>query len=260
MEFIDMNNLRERLPHLKQQFQAQKPFRFVMFDHFFKAEKAEQILREYPVPNNDTWNGTTYIDQKNKFVKNNFQFLPLFQQVFNELNAPEFLAWLEELTNIEEPLLADPSLFGAGLHQSMNGAFLNVHVDYNIHPETKFHRRLNVLVYMNPNWKEEYNGHIELWDLTGKARQQLGRFSPGFNRCVIFETNEISFHGHPKKLNTPEGVSRKSLATYYYTKNRPTHETAAEHNTIFVNLEGLPGRVKQLSSGVKAFLERINKK
>jgi hypothetical protein len=139
---------------------------------------------------------------------------------------------LEELTQIEEPLLADPSLFGAGLHQSMNGAFLNVHVDYNIHPETKFHRRLNVLVYMNPNWKEEYEGHIELWDLTGKERKQLGRFSPDFNRCVIFETNEISFHGHPKKLNTPEGVSRKSLATYYYTKNRPAHEACcrAQHD------------------------------
>jgi len=259
MEFIDLDNLRERLPQLKQQFQQQKPFRFVMFDHFFIPRKAEEILREYPVPDNDTWNGTTYIDQKNKFQKRDFENLPFFQNIFDELNAPLFIAWLQELTAIEEPLLADPTLFGAGLHQSVNGAFLNVHVDYNIHPETKFHRRLNVLVYMNPDWKDEYNGHIELWDLTGNERKQLCRFSPDFNRCVIFETNEISFHGHPKKLNTPKGVSRKSLATYYYTKTRPANEIAAEHNTIFVNLEGLSGRAKQFSSGVKAFLERINK-
>jgi Rps23 Pro-64 3,4-dihydroxylase Tpa1-like proline 4-hydroxylase len=161
---------------------------------------------------------------------------------------------------METELLADKELFGGGLHQSVAGAFLNVHVDYNIHPTTKFHRRLNVLVYMNKDWKDEYEGHLELWDLTEGKQHLLDKFAPTFNRCVIFETNEISFHGHPKQLKTPRGLTRKSIATYYYTKTRPETEIAESHNTIYVNTEGVSGQVKRFNSGVKAFLERINKK
>ena len=133
-------------------------------------------------------------------------------------------------------------------------------MDYNIHPKTKFHRRLNVLVYMNKDWKEEYEGHLELWDLSNGKKELLGKYAPTFNRCVIFETNEISFHGHPKQLKTPDNINRKSIATYYYTKSRPESEIAGDHNTIYVNTEGPKGQVKRFASGVRAFLERINKK
>ena len=150
-------------------------------------------------------------------------------------------------------------MFGGGLHQSIKGAYLNVHVDYNIHPTTQFHRRLNVIIYMNKDWKDEYEGHLELWDLTENKQELIGKFAPAYNRCVIFETNEISFHGHPKPLNAPNGINRKSIATYYYTETRSENEIAEKHNTIYVNTEGLNGSVKRLSSGVKAFLERINK-
>jgi Rps23 Pro-64 3,4-dihydroxylase Tpa1-like proline 4-hydroxylase len=117
-----------------------------------------------------------------------------------------------------------------------------------------------VIVYLNKDWKDEYEGHLELWDLTQGMQKLIGRFAPTFNRCVIFETNEISFHGHPKQLNTPVGVNRKSIATYYYTKTRPESEVASEHNTIYVNTEGISGQVKRLSSGAKALLERVNRK
>ena len=145
----------------------------------------------------------------------------------------------------------------AGLHQSVAGAFLNVHVDYNYHPKTKYHRRLNVLVYMNKDWKDKYEGHLELWDTTDGKRERISRIAPEFNRCVIFETNEISYHGHPKALKTPPDVNRKSLATYYYTKTRPEHEIALDHNTVHMNTEGAAGQIKRLQSGVKAFFERI---
>ena len=111
---------------------------------------------------------------------------------------------------------------------------------------------------MNKNWSDNYEGFLELWDLSGGKMDLIGKFAPLLNRCVIFETSEISFHGHPKPLNTPEGVSRKSIATYYYTKDRPENEIAAEHNTIYVNTEGAVGSIKRFNSGVKALLERIN--
>lgn len=87
----------------------------------------------------------------------------------------------------------------------------------------------------------------------------LDKIAPVFNRCAMFETNEISFHGHPKPLNTPEEINRKSIAVYYYTKNRDAKDIAKEHNTIYVNTEGASGEVKKLVSGVKAFFERLKK-
>ena len=260
MEFIDLKELNQRLPDIKKKYQTKKPFRYVMFDDFFSKDIAEKIHDAFPPVEVGTWDGTTYIDQKNKFQQTSFESNSIMHQVFQELNAQPFLDWLQELSMIEDDILGDDELFGGGLHQSVNGAFLNVHVDYNIHPKTKFHRRLNVLVYMNKDWKDEYEGHLELWNLTDGKKEQIGRYAPKFNRCIIFETNEISFHGHPKPLNTPKGLTRKSLATYYYTKNRPTAELVEEHNTIYVNTEGISGQVKRFSSGVKAFLERINKK
>lgn len=260
MKYIDLETLKERLPEIKAQFNAGKPFRYVMFDDFFPEDIANKILDSYPVIEKGKWDGTTYVDQKNKFQKTVFDEGSVMDEVFKEFNSPEFLAWLDELAEFEEPLMGDPDLFGGGLHQSINGAFLNVHVDYNIHPKTKYHRRMNVLVYMNKDWKEEYEGHLEIWDLTDNKKELLGKYAPSFNRCVIFETNEISFHGHPKALKTPEGVNRKSLATYFYTKNRPTEEAVEEHNTIYVNTEGVSGQIKRFNSGVKALLERINKR
>jgi len=260
MEFIDLENLNRRLSQIKQDFQSKKPFHYVVFEDFFRAEKAEEIYGSYPAITNDgEWDGTTYVDQKNKFQKTKFETESTFDRVFKELNSSEFLQWVEQVTEIKD-IIADDDLFGGGLHQSIKGAFLNVHIDYNLHPETRFHRRLNVLVYMNKDWKDEYEGRLELWDLSNGNSNLLDKISPTFNRCVIFETNEVSFHGHPKPLNTPEGINRKSIATYYYTETRLDHEIAAEHNTLYVNTDGVKGQVKRFSSGVKAFLERVNKK
>ena len=259
MEFIDIASLEQRLNAIRADYQGKKPFRWVMFENFFKPGQADTLLANYPTIKDGVWDGTTYIDQKNKFAKTTFDKGSVLDRAFGELNSPEFLGWLERVTDIEE-LEGDPKLFGGGLHQSISGAFLNVHVDYNFHPDTRHHRRLNVLVYMNKDWKDEYEGLLELWDLSGGRKTLLSKVAPLFNRCVIFETNEISFHGHPKPLNTPEGVNRKSIATYYYTATRPEHEIAGEHNTVYVNTEGAGGQIKRFTSGVKALLERINRK
>ena len=260
MEFINLENLNDRLISIKSDYQSKKPFRYVMFENFFFQDKADLIYNNYPTIEVDKWDGKTYLDQKNKFQKTEFDKNSVMDKVFHELNSPEFLKWLQDVSEMEDELLGDADLFGGGLHQSITGAFLNVHVDYNIHPKTKFHRRLNVLVYMNKDWKEEYEGNLELWDLSQGNKTLLGKYAPTFNRCVIFETNEISYHGHPKPLNTPEGINRKSIATYYYTKSRTEHEIASDHNTIYINTEGVGGQVKRLTSGVKAFFERISKK
>ncbi|MBC8084820.1 MAG: 2OG-Fe(II) oxygenase [Hymenobacter sp.] len=255
-ELIDFERLEASLPQLREQWNTpQRPFRYLTYDGFFRAELAERILAAYPPVTRGQWDGTTYINQLNKFALT--QFGPeqqLLQQVFAELNGPRFLSQLEQLTSITG-LVGDEELFGGGLHQSVAGAFLDVHVDFNYHRTTKYHRRLNVIVYMNHDWQPDYNGYLELWDMT--AKEQLEAIAPTFNRCVIFETNEVSFHGHPKRLATPEGVTRKSLATYYYSATRPATEITGARNTLYVNTEGAGGVLKNLKSAFRAALERV---
>jgi Rps23 Pro-64 3,4-dihydroxylase Tpa1-like proline 4-hydroxylase len=259
MEFIDINFLQKEKENIKRDFNSKVPFRYTTFEGVFLADKADEILAQYPTITNGKWDGTTYVDQKNKFSKTTFDENSVLDRVFKELNSKEFLAYLEEVTGIQG-LEGDAQLFGGGLHQSIKGAFLNVHVDYNFHPETKYHRRLNVIVYMNKDWKDEYEGHLELWDLQDGKKQLIGKYAPTFNRCVIFETNEISFHGHPHELKAPEGINRKSLAVYYYTPTRPDGEIAHEHNTIYVNTTGANGQFKRFRSGLKALFERVTGK
>jgi Rps23 Pro-64 3,4-dihydroxylase Tpa1-like proline 4-hydroxylase len=257
MELINMERLNAEAGEIKIDYQSKKPYRYVVFENFFYPDKVETIHSEYPEIKGNTWDGIFYMDAINKFAKTQFEPGSVMAKVFSELNSKEFLMWLENITGIDD-ILGDSGLIGGGLHQSTNGAYLNVHVDFNIHHITKFHRRLNVLVYMNKDWKDEYEGHLELWDLTGGDDVLLNKVAPVINRCVIFETNEISFHGHPKPLNTPVGVNRKSIATYYYTESRPASEIAPDHSTIYVNTEGITGHARRLSTRVKIFLKKIN--
>lgn len=255
-EYIDIEKIKQNLDQHKKDWNSKKPFRYLSFENFFFNEKAELINNSYPNIDEGVWDNTTYINQKNKFQKSSFEKDSLFDKVFKELNHPEFLQILSEITGIYD-LIEDEELFGGGLHQSITGAFLDVHVDYNIHPKTKLHRMLNVLVYMNQEWKDEYEGHLELWDMDKNER--LERISPNFNRLAMFETNQISYHGHPHPLKSPKGISRKSIATYYYTKSRDEKDIADEHNTKYVNTTGSTGKLKNIKSGLKALIERIKK-
>jgi hypothetical protein len=120
------------------------------------------------------------------------------------------------------------------MHQTTAGGYLDVHADFNVHPRTKLLRRLNVLLYLNPGWRDDYGGELELWD-RGMTRCVV-RIAPLFNRCVVFTTSDESFHGHPHPLATPPGVTRKSLALYYYSLAPGARNSGRNqgHNTLFM--------------------------
>ncbi|MGH9902457.1 MAG: 2OG-Fe(II) oxygenase, partial [Pyrinomonadaceae bacterium] len=195
------------------------------------------------------------IHQRRKLTQRS-GFPPPIESFFALTAADDFRELIGQICGIPK-LIDDPELIGGGLHQILGGGFLDVHVDYNYHPKTKLHRRLNLLLYLNKEWRPEYHGHLELWDL--QARRQLESIAPEFNRVVIFETNEISYHGHPQPLNTPPHVTRKSLAIYYYTEARDDGVLAPDHNTLYRQTTGLPGVVKTLASGTRAVQERLSR-
>lgn len=134
------------------------------------------------------------------------------------LNAPPFLRVLSEISGIED-LQPDPELRGGGIHAIGRGGYLKLHTDFNWHRGLAMYRRLNLLVYLNEDWQDAWNGNIELW--SADARERIFSLSPQLGHALLFETNDISYHGHPDALACPEGVFRKSIALYYYTPTRP---------------------------------------
>ena len=161
------------------------------------------------------------------------------QNILIALNSAPFLNFLEELTGIDG-IIPDPYYRGGGIHQIVKGGKLDVHIDFNKHTKLKLERRLNVLIYLNRDWKEEYGGHFEIWkghkDTNGNHVLDAceEKILPIFNRFAMFSTSEKSYHGHPEPLNCPDGWTRKSIATYYYTVERPEEEKVDPHSTTFI--------------------------
>jgi Rps23 Pro-64 3,4-dihydroxylase Tpa1-like proline 4-hydroxylase len=140
---------------------------------------------------------------------------PTLHGILYALNSSPVIRFLEQLTGIPG-LLPDPHFTGGGLHQVSPGGRLPVHADFNYMPEVGLYRRLNLLIFLNKDWKDEYGGHLELWD--AEMHACVTRILPVFNRCVIFATLATSFHGHPEPLACPPGNTRKAIALYYYTR------------------------------------------
>ncbi|MEE9394563.1 MAG: 2OG-Fe(II) oxygenase, partial [Planctomycetota bacterium] len=146
------------------------------------------------------------------------------------MNSPIMLLFLEELTGIPN-LISDPYFGGGGPHRIEKGGFLKVHTDFNRHPKLRLYRRLNLLVYLNHDWPEEYGGHLELWDRD--LSNCTSRILPTFNRTVVFETSDHSWHGHPHPLSCPSDRSRQSIGFYYYTAAKPEEGYEEDHPTVF---------------------------
>ena len=141
-----------------------------------------------------------------------------------------FLQFLSEVTGIPN-LISDPGFEGGGLHQIVRGGKLGVHADFNRHRDYGLDRRLNLLLYLNKDWREEYGGNLELWDRD--MIQCEARVAPLFNRVMVFGTTDFTFHGHPDPLQCPEGMTRKSMALYYFSNGRPAEEVTGDHSTLF---------------------------
>jgi hypothetical protein len=216
---------------LREQYAAADPFPHIVLDGLFDDADLERVLAKFPKPEETRWmRFDSPLEKKLGFYHEHSTIPPAIRSFLDAMNGFEMLMFLEALTGIEG-LIPDPYFGGGGLHQIEPGGFLKIHADFNVHPKLKLDRRLNMLVYMNPEWREEWGGHLELWDPSMSECRK--RILPLFNRTVVFSTTDTSFHGHPHPLTSPEGVTRKSVSLYYYTSGRPAEEQSAAHDTLF---------------------------
>lgn len=226
----------ERLDRLAAQlapaFAQAEPYPHVVIDDFLPATEAEALRASFPRPEDrlswDQFGARGYEVKLGSSDERNFP--DGLRHAIHDLNSGVFIRFLEALTGIDH-LLPDPHLLGGGIHLSRRGDHLGIHADFNWHEGLQAHRRLNLLIYLNPDWQPGYGGELELWDLKGE--NMCHRIEPVFNRAVVFTTRSDTFHGHPTPWAAPDGIYRRSIALYYYTTQRPAHEQRPAHNTLY---------------------------
>ena len=220
---------------LRGAYASAAPFPHAAIDSLFADETLDRVLDGFPDAHDPAWG--RFENASEKKLGNYARLEELSEPIRSflaALNGPRMLEFLETLTGIDG-LVPDPYFAGGALHQIVRGGFLKVHADFNWHPKLRLDRRLNVLIYLNRGWRAEWGGALELWDagMNGPAASIL----PLFNRTVVFTTTDSSFHGHPRPLACPDGVTRKSVSLYYYSNGRPEAERSVPHDTIFPSPE-----------------------
>lgn len=198
------------------------PYKHLIVDNFFDNEFALTCMKAFPSTEDSCWEHANDIDIEIKYRttwKSEFDIPDGLVDAIRILNAAEILQTLSIRFDIQK-LIPDPYFTGGGLNITKPGGLLDVHVDGNYHDATGLNRRMNAIVYLNPNWQSGWGGELGLYDEYGD--KCLKEVEPIFNRLVVFDSHDKSFHGLPNPLNFPEGEERKSIILYYYTKeSRP---------------------------------------
>lgn len=217
---------------LRAEIRNAQPFPHFCIDNFLNVDFANEVCDSFP-----DYRSAKNLGREFRGVNENYKiqitdsrkFPPAIARLSALLASQEYVDMWCDLIGIPN-LLADPDLTGGGIHETNSGGRLDVHVDFNFVEQRQWHRRLNILIYFNKDWKEEYGGYLDIWDKD--VKQCYGAFAPVFNRACGFATSEISFHG-VTPLTCPPGIVRRSFATYYYTREAPPGWTGEVHSTIF---------------------------
>jgi 2-oxoglutarate-Fe(II)-dependent oxygenase superfamily protein len=249
--FFDREGLARLGLRLRRSYLAAEPFPHVVFDDFLPPAVCEAMIEEFPGLEDVRWKRHVHLYSDKLACGDETEFGPVTRQVIAQMNSGPFIEFLESVTAVEG-LVPDPHLYGGGLHCIPRGGLLEIHADFNVYERLSLDRRLNLLLYLNRDWREEWGGHLELWN-RGMTRAQR-RIAPVANRVVLFSTTDTAFHGHPLPLDCPPERTRQSLALYYYTSPRSGEETSPAHSTLY---QRRPGARPRLLRTAKSVVKRV---
>ncbi len=210
---------------LNNSFNNNTPIRHLVIDNFLPTPFAVELAENFP--NMETMK-THYKGLNEKKAEHSDLHIlhPSFQVLHNFLSSKIIIELIEKITKTPNISVIEDRL-GYGLHQGSNGSFLDIHIDYNLHPTKKLYRKFNLILFLNEKWEKNWGGNLELWD--DKVKNCVQSIQPILNRCVIFECSNISYHGY-NKIVVPEGITRKSCYQYYFI---PAESSIEFHDTIF---------------------------
>jgi len=215
----------------------EEPFDHWIIDDFFSPDKAQSITENFPAYDDERWYFYKNPIENKKTLQDWLRFPPEIYQTLQDLCSHDFIDTIKLMTGIKN-LYPDYGLHGGGLHMHGRGGNLNIHKDYSIHPRLKLQRKLNLIVYMSNDWDSTWGGGLELWSnnpKTNRPKELVKTIEPKFNRAILFDTTQNSWHGLPKPLTCPEGKYRKSLAVYYLTDI--DENTEERYRALFVPTE-----------------------
>lgn len=228
---MDCGKAREVGEGLADQYCFAEPFPHIVLDNFLPEAILRQALNSFPKEATaaDTVFEIGYAGHhKRQVMPENCDGMA--RELFRFFNSQPMIEFLGGLSSIEG-LIPDPYFVGGGFHETARGGKLGIHADFRINELLHLHRRMNVIIYLNEHWEDEYGGFLELWDRDMKTRRHA--VAPLLNRCVIFNTDADSYHGHPDPLNTPDGVYRRSIALYYYTASKEIYNEIPAISTLY---------------------------
>jgi hypothetical protein len=228
--FLPLSRMSEIASSARTSYAGAKPFPHVVIDDFLDPQLLEVVLSEFPKPGEIKWQRFDNEREIKLASASESSFGPTTRLLLYHLNSITFLEFLSTVTGIAD-LIPDPCFDGGGLHQIAPGGKLAIHADFNKHPRYGLDRRLNLLLYLNKDWRAEFGGHLELWNR--EMTRCEAKILPVFNRLMVFGTTDFTYHGHPDPLRCPDGMTRKSLALYYFSNGRPAEEISGDHSTLF---------------------------
>lgn len=223
MELVNPDRLAKIAEARKGDFARAEPFPHIVLDDFLPPLVAEGLLSDFH-EKRDGWKHYHHYNERKSAVTELDEMPPHTRTVMQDLLSQQMINFVAELTGITG-LISDPDLEGAGMHRVEPGGHLNIHTDFLTHTKKRSWRReINLLIYLNKDWEDDWNGNLELWD--AEMKSCVHSVPPAFNRCVIFNTIPGSYHGHPHKLACPPGENRKHILLYYYRDLGHTLELA----------------------------------
>lgn len=249
--FLDRAECRALGEALHARYVGNRPFPHIVIDNLLPDAFLRRIVDEFPAREKGRF------DDAHSRLKTGYQMekitSPLITNLIAALNSSPFLDFLERMTGITG-LIPDPHQAGGGLHETARGGHLSIHADFNMHPRLRARRRMNLILFLNENWQEDYGGALELWetDMSRKAAAVL----PVMGRAVVFNTESDSFHGHPEPLSCPEDVYRRSIALYYYTVPEGAELLEPSHTTDFRRRPGSDDK-RQIRTKLREFLRDV---
>jgi Rps23 Pro-64 3,4-dihydroxylase Tpa1-like proline 4-hydroxylase len=213
---VDIGRLEEQLGRLHEEYVSARPYPHIVLDDVLDPDVAKLAMKEFPALDTEQWNNFIHVNERKFSNTDPESWSPVLRSVLATFQSPRFVTFLSAMTGIEN-LVIDETLMGGGLHQTMQGGYLNIHHDFTVHPRKRhWRRRINLLLYLNEDWAPEYGGDLEMW--SSDMKRCVRKVAPVANRVVVFTTDTNSFHGHPEPLACPPGMARRSLALYYFTE------------------------------------------
>jgi hypothetical protein len=217
-DLVDYARLTANLDQKASRYAGAQPFPHLVFDDVLTPEAFDAVASEFPGMKDEFWKGYLHVNETKYSNTKPDTWGPTLTAVARELCSDTFVEFLGALTGIDA-LMPDWTMDGGGLHQTLRGGHLNIHADFTTHHQHEdWARRVNILLYLNREWRDEWGGKLELWDKDMTACQD--RVTPAGNRMLVFTTSYDSFHGHPDGLTCPPDVARRSMALYYFTQDQ----------------------------------------